>query len=125
MKILLLGRNGQVGWELQRSLAVLGTVVALDRSGDGTHCGDLEKPAALRDAVRRLEPDLIANAAAYTAVDRAESESELAHTINAEAPRLLAQEAARTGALLLHFSSDYVFDGSGDTPWNEDCRRVR
>lgn len=120
MRILLLGRNGQVGWELQRALAPLGAVVALDRHGDGGLCGDLSRPAALADSVRALAPEVIVNAAAYTAVDKAESERELAWRINAEAVGALAQEAARANALLLHYSTDYVFDGSGTRPWRED-----
>ncbi len=120
MKILLLGRNGQVGWELQRALAPLGEVVALDRHGDGESCGDLSRPDALADTVRRLAPAAIVNAAAYTAVDKAESEPELAWRINAEAVAALAGEAARSGALLLHYSTDYVFDGSGERPWREE-----
>jgi dTDP-4-dehydrorhamnose reductase len=113
MKLLLLGKNGQVGWELQRALAPLGELVALDRHGlDGLH-GDLSHPEALRDTVRRVRPDVIANAAAYTAVDKAESERTAARTLNAEAPGVLAQEAASLGAWLVHYSTDYVFDGSG------------
>jgi len=121
MKILLLGKNGQVGWELQRSLAPLGDLVALDRSSteaDGG-CGDLGQPEALRDTVLRLRPDVIVNAAAHTAVDKAESEPELARAINALAPGALAQAAQEVGALLVHYSTDYVFDGSGNTPWTE------
>lgn len=121
MKILLLGKNGQVGWELQRSLAPLGELVALDRSSteaDGG-CGDLGQPEALRDTVLRLRPDVIVNAAAHTAVDKAENEPELARAINALAPGALAQAAQEVGALLVHYSTDYVFDGSGNTPWTE------
>ena len=125
MNILLLGKNGQVGWELQRSLAPLGTVVALDRNGgcsaDGTPlCGDLCDLPGLAATVRHLRPDVIVNAAAHTAVDRAESEPELARTLNALAPGVLAQEAAALGAWLVHYSTDYVFDGSGSRPWAED-----
>lgn len=119
MKILLLGKNGQVGWELQRSLSVLGEVVALDRSGADGLCGDLANPQGLAQTVRRVQPQIIVNAAAYTAVDQAESEPELARRVNAEAPGVLAQEAARLGAWLVHYSSDYVFDGSGQQPWCE------
>ena len=118
MKLLLLGKNGQVGWELQRSLSVLGDVVALDRHSQD-HCGDLAKLDALALTVRRLRPDIIVNAAAYTAVDKAESEPELAHAANALAPEVLAREAQRLGAWLLHYSTDYVFDGSGNRPWLE------
>ncbi|MBW0171759.1 MAG: dTDP-4-dehydrorhamnose reductase [Hydrogenophaga sp.] len=122
MKILLLGKNGQVGWELQRSLAPLGELVALDRhstEADGG-CGDLSNPQGLRDTVQRLRPTVIVNAAAHTAVDKAESEKALAHTINAEAPGVLSAAARDVGALLVHYSTDYVFDGSGATPWRED-----
>jgi dTDP-4-dehydrorhamnose reductase len=118
VKILLLGKNGQVGWELQRSLAPLGTLVALDRHSKD-HCGDLFELAELAQTVRKLRPDVIVNAAAYTAVDQAETESELAHVLNALAPQVLAVEAAKIGALLVHYSTDYVFDGSGDMPWTE------
>ncbi|WP_367847530.1 dTDP-4-dehydrorhamnose reductase [Rhodoferax sp. WC2427] len=118
MKILLLGKNGQVGWELQRSLAPLGRLTALDRHS--THyCGDLANLEGIADTVRRLQPDIIVNAAAHTAVDRAESEPELAHTLNALAPGVLATEAARLGAWLVHYSTDYVFDGGGSQPWRE------
>ena len=119
MKILLLGKNGQIGWELQRALGVLGEVVALDRSGADGLCGDLADPQGLAETVRRVQPQLIVNAAAYTAVDQAERESELAHAVNALAPGVLAQEAARLNAWLVHYSTDYVFDGSGETPWRE------
>ena len=121
MKILLLGKNGQVGWALQRSLAPLGKLVALDRQGVDGLTGDLSHPEALRETVRSIRPDVIVNAAAYTAVDKAETEVELAHTINATAPGVLAQEAAALGAWLVHYSTDYVFDGSGDTPRKEDA----
>ena len=114
-KILLLGPNGQVGWELRRALAPLGEVVALDRHQGG----DLAHPEALRATVRQLRPTLIVNAAAHTAVDKAESEPELAHTLNATAPGVLADEAAALGALLVHYSTDYVFDGSGHTARDE------
>ena len=120
MSILLLGKNGQVGWELQRSLAPLGDVVALDRGGDGGLCGDLANPDGLVATVRAVRPQVIVNAAAYTAVDKAESEPELARRINADAPAALAREAAARGALLVHYSTDYVFDGSGEQPWRED-----
>lgn len=117
MKILLLGKNGQVGWELQRSLSVLGAVVALDRHS--TPCGDLSQPERLAQTVRELRPDVIVNAAAHTAVDKAESEVDLARALNAAAPAALAQAAAETGAWLVHYSTDYVFNGSGNTPWQE------
>jgi dTDP-4-dehydrorhamnose reductase len=119
MKILLLGKNGQVGWELQRSLAPLGELIALDRHS-GSYCGDLTNLAGLADTVRALQPDVIVNAAAHTAVDKAESEPELANILNAQAPEVLAREAARSGAWLVHYSTDYVFGGGGDRPWCED-----
>ena len=118
MKILLLGKNGQVGWELQRSLAPLGELVALGRNDAGL-CGDLSDLEGLARTVQTVRPDVIVNAAAHTAVDRAESEPELAHTLNALAPGLLAQEAKKLGAWLVHYSTDYVFDGSGNRAWAE------
>jgi len=123
LKILLLGCSGQVGWQLQRSLAVLGDVVALGSTPQpdaADLCGDLSNLAALAQTVRRVAPDVIVNAGAYTAVDRAESEPHLAHTINALAPAVLAGEAQRLGAWLVHYSTDYVFDGSGSAQWRED-----
>lgn len=120
MRILLLGKDGQVGWELQRSLAPLGEVVALDRGGTPPLAGDLAQPEALAAAVHSIAPDVIVNAAAYTAVDKAESEPDLARTVNAVAPGLLARAAAGLGAWLVHYSTDYVFDGSGTTAWTED-----
>ena len=119
MKILLLGKNGQVGWELQRSLAPLGEVVALDRHSTD-YCGDLSKPKQLAQTVQAYKPDFIVNAAAHTAVDQAESESELAHRLNAQAPAALAKAAAQVGAWLVHYSTDYVFDGSGSHARQED-----
>ncbi|MEY4694085.1 MAG: dTDP-4-dehydrorhamnose reductase [Pseudomonadota bacterium] len=119
MKILLLGKNGQVGWELQRSLAPLGDVLALDRHSTD-FCGDLAQPDRLAQSVRAYQPDVIVNAAAHTAVDKAESEPELARTLNAWAPAALAQVAAEVGACLVHYSTDYVFNGEGDRPWQED-----
>jgi dTDP-4-dehydrorhamnose reductase len=118
LKILLLGKNGQVGWELQRSLAPLGEVIALDRHST-EWCGDLSDLAGLADTVRQVRPDVIVNAAAHTAVDKAESEPDLARTLNALAPGVLAQEAVKLNALLVHYSTDYVFDGSGESPWAE------
>jgi dTDP-4-dehydrorhamnose reductase len=114
MKILVTGGNGQVGWELQRSLACLGEVVA-----PGREALDLSRPETLAEAVRALGPRWFVNAAAYTAVDRAESERDLAYAVNAEAPRALAEVAAEVGAHLVHYSTDYVFDGSGDQPFDE------
>lgn len=118
MKILLFGKNGQVGWELQRSLAPLGDLVALD-SQSVDYCGDLTNLAGLAQTVRDIAPDVIVNAAAYTAVDKAESEPALAQAVNASALGVLALEAQRCGAWLVHFSTDYVFDGSGNAPWLE------
>ena len=119
MKVLLFGAGGQVGWELQRSLAPLGELIALDRHS-ASLCGDLGDLQGLMATVQKVRPDVIVNAAAHTAVDKAESEATLAHTLNALAPGVLAQEAARVGALLMHYSTDYVFDGSGTRPWRED-----
>ncbi len=118
MNILLLGKNGQVGWELQRSLALLGQVTALDFDSS-EHCGDFSQPDKVADTVRALRPQVIVNAAAHTGVDKAESEPDLAQLLNATTPGVLAQEAAKTGALLVHYSTDYVFDGSGSRPWAE------
>lgn len=118
MKILLLGKNGQVGWELQRSLAPLGELVALDARSQN-HCGDLTNLTGLANTLREVAPDVIVNAAAYTAVDKAESEPELAQAVNAKALAVLAQAAKASGAWLVHYSTDYVFDGSGDAPWQE------
>ena len=118
MKILLLGKRGQVGWELQRSLAPLGEIVALS-SGSQNYCGDFTNLQGLADTVRRVKPDIIVNAAAHTAVDKAESEPELARIINADAVAVLAREAKSLGAWLIHYSTDYVFDGSGVKPWSE------
>ena len=118
MKILLLGKNGQVGWELQRSLAPLGQVLALDRHSTD-FCGDLSHPERLAQTVRDWRPDVIVNAAAHTAVDKAESEPDLARCLNATAPTALAQAAAAIGAWLVHYSTDYVFNGQGVQPWRE------
>jgi dTDP-4-dehydrorhamnose reductase len=119
VKILLFGRNGQVGWELQRSLAPLGELVALDRAGDAGLAGDLSDPAAVARTVLQVRPDIVVNAAAYTAVDKAESDPQLARTINADAPAAIARAAQEIGAGLVHYSTDYVFDGSGTRPWKE------
>lgn len=120
MKILLLGCNGQVGWVLQRSLSPLGELTALSRQGCEGLCGNLAEPESLAATVNTLAPDIIVNAAAYTAVDQAESESAQARLINAQAPARLAREAQKTGAWLVHYSTDYVFDGTGTAPWRED-----
>ncbi|MDP2787353.1 MAG: dTDP-4-dehydrorhamnose reductase [Pseudomonadota bacterium] len=114
-RILLTGSRGQVGWELARSLATLGEVVALDSSRL-----DLTDAAAIRRMVAEIKPRIIVNPAAHTAVDKAESEPDLAHAINATAPGILAEEAEKLGALLVHYSTDYVFDGSGNTARLED-----
>ena len=119
MKILLLGMNGQVGWELQRSLAPLGELVALDRHPVDGLSGDLSNLESLRATIRQVKPDVIVNAAAYTAVDKAESETELADRVNGLASGVMAEEAAASGAWLVHYSTDYVFNGQGVTPWQE------
>ena len=115
MRILLTGRGGQVGWELERALAPLGEVIAFDRAGL-----DLADPDRVRSALRELKPGVVVNAAAYTAVGRAESEPDAAFAINARAPGILAEEATRLGALLIHYSTDYVFDGTKAEPCTED-----
>lgn len=125
MRILLLGANGQVGAELRRSLAPLGEVVAATRDGmldGGARCelADFDAPASLPTLVDRIAPEVVANAAAYTAVDRAESEPEAAFRANAQAPAALAEACAARGALLVHYSTDYVFDGAADRPYRED-----
>lgn len=125
-RILLFGKGGQVGWELQRSLAIVGDVIALERAGGRLPgcaealCGDLSDLDGLRRTVAVVRPTAIVNAAAYTAVDRAETDTARAHRVNAEAPAVLAQVAAEMGAWLVHYSTDYVFDGSGERPWRED-----
>lgn len=113
--ILLTGKTGQVGWELQRTLAPLGRVIAPDRNQM-----DLADPDSVRSAVRLASPDIIVNAAAYTAVDKAEAESELAMQVNAGAPGIMAEEAKRLDALLVHYSTDYIFDGTKATPYVEE-----
>lgn len=114
MSTLLLGKDGQVGWQLQRSLAPHGPVVAYGRA----EC-DLADPDQIRSMVREIKPSLIVNASAYTAVDKAESEPDLARRINAEAPGVLAEEASKLGALLVHYSTDYVYDGKKSGPYLE------
>jgi dTDP-4-dehydrorhamnose reductase len=117
MRLLLTGKNGQVGFELQRAIAPLGEVAALDR----TVC-DLENEASIREAVRQFKPDVIVNPAAYTAVDKAESEESRAYAINARAPAILGEEATRLGALVVHYSTDYVFDGRAKSYYRETDR---
>lgn len=114
-KIMLIGKNGQVGWELQRTLAPLGGVVALGRQEL-----DLSNPGRIRDLVREIKPDIIVNAAAYTSVDKAEEEPELAMAINGIAPGVIAEEAKRINAAVVHYSTDYVFDGTKSTPYTEE-----
>ncbi len=116
MNILLLGKGGQVGWELQRSLAPMGHITAHD-----VDTADFSQPAQVAQLVASLKPDVIVNAAAHTAVDKAESEADLAHAINAGTPGAIAAEAAKLGALLVHYSTDYVFDGSGQAPRDESA----
>lgn len=118
MKILLLGKNGQVGWELQRSLAPLGNLIALDRHSTD-YCGDLSNPAGIAATILAVKPDVIVNAAAHTAVDKAESEPEAAAVLNTAAVASMAEAAEKVGALLIHYSTDYVFNGQGDKPWSE------
>ena len=121
MRILLLGKNGQVGWELQRALAPLGEVIACDFDSPAPLRADFSQPDSLPALIRTARPDVIVNSAAHTAVDKAESEPELARAINAIAPGVIAREAAALGVPLLHYSTDYVFDGSGSMPRDEDA----
>ena len=118
MKLLLLGKNGQVGWELQRALAPLGDLVALDFDS-ADYSADFSRPETLAATVQALRPQIIVNSAAHTAVDKAESEPELARALNATSAGVIAREAAAIGATLLHYSTDYVFDGSGQAPRDE------
>jgi len=115
MKILILGKNGQVGWELQRTMAVLGNITSWDMEEM-----DLTDEKAIRTGIRQIQPKLIVNAAAYTAVDKAEEEPNLAMSINGIAPGILAEEAKKLGAGIIHYSTDYVFDGSNKNPYIED-----
>jgi dTDP-4-dehydrorhamnose reductase len=119
MKILLLGKNGQVGWELQRALAALGEVIALGSESGTTLNGNFLQPQAVAATVHTVQPKLIVNAAAYTAVDKAQSDVQTARTINATTAGALARAAAQCGAWLVHYSTDYVFDGSGSSAWAE------
>lgn len=114
-KILITGKDGQVGWELQRSLVPLGKIWAFDRNEL-----DLQRPESICKAIREIKPDLIVNAAAYTAVDKAEVEQEAAHAINAIAPGVMAEEAKKCGAMIIHYSTDYVFDGTSEAPYSEN-----
>ncbi|WP_353614667.1 dTDP-4-dehydrorhamnose reductase [Mangrovibacter phragmitis] len=119
MNILLFGKTGQVGWELQRALAPLGTVIAVD-VGSTDFCGDFSNPEGVAETVLRCKPDVIVNAAAHTAVDKAESEVEFATLLNATSVEAIAKAAAQVGAWLVHYSTDYVFPGDGETPWKEN-----
>jgi dTDP-4-dehydrorhamnose reductase len=119
MKLLLLGKGGQVGWELQRSLAPLGELVALDFDSTDFHA-DFSRPEQLAETVLKVRPDVIVNAAAHTAVDKAESEPDFARKLNATSPGVVAAAAQQIGALMVHYSTDYVFNGSGSKPWKED-----
>lgn len=118
MNILLFGKTGQVGWELQRSLAPVGNLIALDVHSK-EFCGDFSNPKGVAETVRKLRPDVIVNAAAHTAVDKAESEPELAQLLNATSVEAIAKAANETGAWVVHYSTDYVFPGTGDIPWQE------
>lgn len=119
MRILLLGKNGQVGWELQRALAPLGEVIALDRNGLNQWRGDLSQPEQIYQTILDLSPDVVVNASAYTAVDLAETDQETADLINHLAVKRIADACAQTGALFVHYSTDYVFNGMGQTAFNE------
>lgn len=122
MKILILGKNGQVGWELQRALQPLGEVVSLDRSLDAQGlCGDITHFSAIEHAISQVQPNIVVNAAAYTAVDQAESEQAQADLINHRAVAHLAELCKKQNCLLVHYSTDYVFDGTGTTAWTEDA----
>jgi dTDP-4-dehydrorhamnose reductase len=122
MKILLLGADGQVGWELRRSLAPLGELLALGRTpGVGSEGLDLADSTALTQAMKTMRPDIVVNAAAYTAVDKAESDETTAFAVNAAAPGVIARELAHTSGWLVHYSTDYVFDGSGNLPRDEEA----
>lgn len=118
MNILLFGKTGQVGWELQRSLAPLGNLIAVDIHSS-EYCGDFSNPEGVAETVRRIKPDVIVNAAAHTAVDKAESEAEFAQLLNATSVEAIAKEAAKIGAWVVHYSTDYVFPGNGEEPWRE------
>ena len=118
MNILLFGKTGQVGWELQRALAPLGNLIALDvHSTD--YCGDFSNPEGVAETVKKIRPDVIVNAAAHTAVDKAESEPEFAQLLNATSVEAIAKAANEVGAWVIHYSTDYVFPGTGEIPWQE------
>lgn len=121
MKILLIGKNGQVGWELQRSLSTLGEVVAVDYF-DKDICGDLTNVNGIRKTIQQISPDVVVNAAAHTAVDKAEVEVELSRLLNSDSVKVIAEETAKLGALLVHYSTDYVFDGEGDAFRDESAK---
>jgi len=118
MKILLFGKSGQIGWELQRSLAVLDELTVLSTNSTD-YCGDFTNVQGVKETIQQIKPDVIVNAAAYTAVDKAESEGDLAKTINTDAVQVLAEEAKSLDALLIHYSTEYVFNGEGSAPWSE------
>lgn len=118
MNILLFGKTGQVGWELQRALAPLGNVIAVDVHST-EYCGDFSKPNEVAETVRRIRPDVVVNAAAHTAVDKAESERDFAQLLNATSVEAIAREVGAIGGWLVHYSTDYVFPGTGDKPWRE------
>ncbi|MGU3523398.1 dTDP-4-dehydrorhamnose reductase [Enterobacteriaceae bacterium C23F] len=118
MNILLFGKTGQVGWELQRALAPLGNLITLDVHSR-EYCGDFSNPEGIAETVRTIKPDVIVNAAAHTAVDKAESEPDFAQLLNATSVEAIAKEAAKIGAWVVHYSTDYVFPGDGETPWRE------
>ena len=119
MKILLLGKNGQVGWERQRALAPLGEVVALDRHGLNGLSGDMTQPSAIFDTIVALKPDVVVNASAYTAVDLAETEQDSADLVNHQTVKAIADACLQIKALFVHYSTDYVFDGAGETAFVE------
>lgn len=118
MNILLFGKTGQVGWELQRALAPLGSLVAVDVHSED-YCGDFSHPEGIAETIRRVRPDIIVNAAAYTAVDKAETEVEYSRLLNAHSVEVVAKEAALIGAWVIHYSTDYIFPGTGCIPWCE------
>ncbi|CAB1217424.1 dTDP-4-dehydrorhamnose reductase [Acinetobacter bouvetii] len=122
MKIVLLGKNGQVGWELQRALAPLGEVIALDRHGYDGLQGDMSQPEAVKQTILNIKPDVVVNASAYTAVDLAETEQDLAKQINFDAVQKVAEACAEVDALLVHYSTDYVFNGQGNTAFVESSQ---